>query len=128
MLCFILNIPHFSFCSFQIIITTLQLIQMVVGCWINIWAYNFLNSTPSSSLDNGQPFCHISKLNIKLSIAMYFSYFVLFSRFFYKNYINRGYNVKEHSNNYEIHDKNQSSGLKSNVSGIGKDTYKRKIH
>lgn len=59
---------------------------------------------------------------------MYFSYFVLFSRFFYKNYINRGYNVKEHSNNYEIHDKSQSNSLKSNGRGIVKDTYKTKVH
>lgn len=63
--------------SFAMFITTLQLLQMIVGCAINLWAYNIMKHTE----------CHISPLNIKLSIAMYFSYFVLFARFFYKAYL-----------------------------------------
>lgn len=61
-------------------ITCLQLTQMIVGCAINIWAHNHMLTSPSHS-------CHISEMNIKLSMAMYFSYFVLFARFFYKAYL-----------------------------------------
>lgn len=66
--------------AISMVITSLQLTQMIVGCAINIWAHDFLTSNSRSS-------CHISPLNIKLSIAMYFSYFVLFARFFYKSYL-----------------------------------------
>lgn len=62
-------------------ITVLQLTQMIVGCAINVWAHNYMatTATPTS--------CHISQINIKLSMAMYFSYFVLFAQFFYKAYL-----------------------------------------
>lgn len=59
-------------------ITSLQLLQMVIGCAINIWAHQLLQQNAE---------CHISSFNIKLSIAMYFSYFVLFARFFHKAYL-----------------------------------------
>lgn len=64
----------------SMVITGLQLTQMVIGCAINIWAHSYLKTAGHSS-------CNISDLNIKLSIAMYFSYFVLFARFFYKAYL-----------------------------------------
>lgn len=69
------NPPRFI----PMLITTLQLTQMVVGCAINVWAHSFVQ-TPGRS-------CHISPMNIKLSIAMYFSYFVLFAQFFYGTYL-----------------------------------------
>lgn len=58
----------------------MQLTQMIVGCTINLWAYDYLKAVNPSA-------CHISPINIKLSIAMYFSYFVLFARFFYVTYL-----------------------------------------
>jgi elongation of very long chain fatty acids protein 6 len=61
-------------------ITGLQLTQMVVGCAINVWAHNYTAAASHNS-------CHISQINIKLSMAMYFSYFVLFAQFFYKAYL-----------------------------------------
>lgn len=64
----------------SMIITSLQLTQMVIGCAINIWAHGFLKTA-------GRNACNISPINIKLSIAMYFSYFVLFAQFFYKAYL-----------------------------------------
>lgn len=63
----------------SMLITGLQLTQMIIGCAINIWAHSYLKTAGHSA-------CNISDLNIKLSIAMYFSYFVLFARFFYKAY------------------------------------------
>ena len=66
--------------AIAMVITGLQLTQMVVGLAINIWANDFMKST-------GQTSCQISPMNVKLSVAMYFSYFVLFARFFYKTYL-----------------------------------------
>ena len=59
------------------IITTLQLIQMVVGCLVNFWTYQMK--------EDGQD-CQVSDTNIKISLLMYTSYFVLFARFFYNAY------------------------------------------
>ncbi|CAD7003983.1 unnamed protein product [Ceratitis capitata] len=70
------NPPRFI----AMIITSLQLTQMIVGCAINVWANGFLKT-------HGRQSCNISQTNINLSIAMYFSYFVLFARFFYKTYL-----------------------------------------
>lgn len=66
------------------VITSLQLTQMIVGCAINFWAYDYVQSLQNN---NGSTKCHISPLNIQLSLAMYFSYFVLFARFFYVTYL-----------------------------------------
>ena len=60
------------------VITTMQLIQMVVGCLVNIWVRNM-------KLDGLE--CNVSDRNIKLSFLMYTSYFVLFGHFFYDKYI-----------------------------------------
>lgn len=70
--------------NIAMLITSCQLTQMIVGCAVNIWAAQYLQE--------GKQECHISWFNIKLSLAMYFSYFVLFARFFYKAYVspNRG--------------------------------------
>lgn len=62
------------------IITSLQLLQMIIGCGINMWAHQLLQQGVE---------CHVTPFNVKLSIAMYFSYFVLFARFFYKAHVNR---------------------------------------
>ncbi|XP_043484473.1 elongation of very long chain fatty acids protein 6 [Leptopilina heterotoma] len=63
----------------SMVITALQLSQMVVGCAINVWAYQYLESSQTE--------CHITSLNVKYSLTMYFSYFVLFARFFHKAYL-----------------------------------------
>lgn len=61
-------------------ITVAQLSQMVAGCAVNLWAYQLKQ--------NGEA-CNVSEHNIKMSLLMYFSYFVLFARFFYKAYVDR---------------------------------------
>ncbi|XP_076068709.1 elongation of very long chain fatty acids protein baldspot isoform X3 [Oratosquilla oratoria] len=58
-------------------ITTAQLAQMVMGAAVNIWAYQVKQA--------GQE-CHVSYENIKISLLMYTSYFVLFARFFNRAY------------------------------------------
>jgi len=60
------------------VITSLQLIQMVVGCLVNVWAYQM----KQSGLE-----CGVSHQNINYSLLMYTSYFVLFARFFYNTYL-----------------------------------------
>lgn len=59
-------------------ITSLQLSQMVVGLFINIYAYWLL--------DNGYH-CAVTKDNVKWALLMYFCYFLLFVNYFYQTYI-----------------------------------------
>jgi len=68
------NVPR----CVAMVITALQLIQMIVGCLVNIWTYQF---------KEGGLECQVSDNNIKLSLLMYISYFVLFARFFYNAYL-----------------------------------------
>ena len=62
----------------NIAITSGQLLQMIVGIFINCLAYY--------QKTHGQK-CHITYENIKWSSIMYFSYFLLFFHFFYKAYL-----------------------------------------
>lgn len=66
-------------------ITTAQLAQMVMGATVNIWAYQVKQAGNE---------CHVSYDNIKISLLMYISYFVLFARFFRRAYV--GANSKHH--------------------------------
>merc|ERR1719419_951404 len=56
-----------------IMITSLQLIQMLVGCFINYTAYQY----KQAGLE-----CHVTESNLAYSSIMYSTYFVLFARFF----------------------------------------------
>ncbi|XP_023334075.1 elongation of very long chain fatty acids protein 6 [Eurytemora carolleeae] len=60
------------------LITSLQLLQMVIGCTVNFLAFQYKQ--------NGVE-CGVSDNNLKLSLIMYTSYFVLFARFFYNAYL-----------------------------------------
>jgi len=65
------------------VITTLQTLQMVVGCSINILAASYRSSGRE---------CAVSTENLVWSFLMYTSYFYLFSRFFYLSYFKPGGN------------------------------------
>ena len=74
------------------VITSLQLLQMVVGCVVNYTAFTFKTKgqyCPSSGLYvvlmSGMS-CGVSETNLRLSLLMYSSYFILFARFFYNAY------------------------------------------
>jgi hypothetical protein len=84
--------------SFAMVITLCQLVQMIIGCVINIWAQQVVQQ--------GLQECHISPTNIKLSLIMYFSYFVLFARFFLKVYFGNGRKAKGATSNgiLSVHD------------------------
>lgn len=62
----------------NIFITSLQLVQMIMGIAVNIIAYQALNE--------GR-FCVNNYKNIQFALVMYLSYFVLFAQFFYVTYI-----------------------------------------
>ncbi|ODN04553.1 putative fatty acid elongation protein 3 [Orchesella cincta] len=64
--------------SFAMVLTFLQLSQMVVGLVVNFHSYFVLT--------NGEE-CARPMSNIYLALAMYFSYFLLFMDFFYKTYL-----------------------------------------
>ena len=63
--------------SIAMFITTAQLAQMIMGAAVNIWAYQVKQAGNE---------CHVSYENIKISLLMYISYFVLFARFFRRAY------------------------------------------
>ena len=62
----------------NIAITSAQLVQMIVGVYINYLAY--------SAKQKGET-CAVSDSNIAWSFWMYFSYFILFFNFFYSAYV-----------------------------------------
>jgi elongation of very long chain fatty acids protein 6 len=61
-------------------ITLLQLIQMIVGCTINLAARQYKYEGHE---------CSTSSTNINLSLLLYASYFLLFAHFFYMTYVRR---------------------------------------
>lgn len=62
------------------IITSLQIVQMIFGCYVNWVAYKVKSNSPQSN-------CHISDNNVFYSFLMYLSYFALFFQFFLDAYI-----------------------------------------
>ena len=58
-------------------ITSLQIIQMVVGVYVNVKAYQYKK--------NGEA-CGVSYENIYIALLMYASYFYLFFKFFFDKY------------------------------------------
>lgn len=63
-----------------VVITSLQLVQMTVGCLVNLWLMRIIMQ---------QRVCAVSPINVKVALAMYFSYLVLFGHFFYRSYLSR---------------------------------------
>ncbi len=59
-------------------VTLLQLTQMVIGCWINLKAWQYKK--------NGEV-CQVTDENLKVSLVMYGTYFLLFAHFFLGSYI-----------------------------------------
>jgi len=62
----------------NILITFLQILQMIIGVYINVAAY-------IKKYNGG--ICEISYKNLNFAFFMYFSYFILFSIFFVKAYL-----------------------------------------
>lgn len=67
----------------NMIITGLQLLQMIVGVWINIFIYQQMSYDSTWQCDG---VVETSFFYVYWSFAMYFSYFVLFAHFFWCAY------------------------------------------
>ena len=66
--------------SINIVITVLQIVQMICGVAVTIYMY--------SMVTNGVP-CNAQYTNIIVALAMYVSYAVLFVHFFYVSYVKK---------------------------------------
>ena len=64
----------------QQFITIFQMIQMIIGCIVNIAAFNYKQEGYS---------CATSNTNIILSLLLYASYLFLFAHFFYMSYFHK---------------------------------------
>ncbi|CAG0881948.1 unnamed protein product [Cyprideis torosa] len=64
--------------SVSMTITIMQIVQMVMGCFINYMAYHYRNDGKG---------CQVSWWNVASSAIMYGSYWVLFCWFFYNAYL-----------------------------------------
>lgn len=60
------------------IITMLQLTQMIIGCWVNLQAWQYKREGEM---------CHVTDENLKVSLMMYGTYFLLFAHFFFGSYV-----------------------------------------
>lgn len=65
-----------KFCN--MLVTSLQLMQMIIGVLINMWIYQ---------IKGRGEFCQQSYENLRYSSIMYFTYFILFAHFFSTTYI-----------------------------------------
>jgi hypothetical protein len=72
-------------------VTCLQLSQMVVGCLIAVQAYR--------TKLHGQ-FCQQTFENLYCSAGIYFTYFLLFARFFYDVYLKKGNRYQTHKDTH----------------------------
>ena len=61
-----------------VVVTLLQLAQMVVGIFVTVRAVLY----QAGGLD-----CRVNKTNSVLGLAMYSSYFLLFGKLFFENYV-----------------------------------------
>ncbi|ODM98242.1 Elongation of very long chain fatty acids protein 6 [Orchesella cincta] len=71
-----ISVPRFV----SMLITTLQLSQMIVGVFVNVYAYYVKTQGVN---------CLVETKHINLALIMYVSYFILFGNFFYNAYFIR---------------------------------------
>ena len=91
--------------AISVVITSIQVLQMVVGLLVNYMAWKTMTSGRE---------CMHSMLNMQVCVAMYFSYFILFVNYFYQTYLN--------SSKKPI----KSVEKKSNANGVSKHTADKK--
>lgn len=93
----------------NMIITALQLLQMVFGVSINAFIYHKMQD--SSWWCDGQ--VETTYFHVYWSFAMYFSYFVLFLHFFWSNYFTKSSRAKT-AKNKPPHSLHEQNGLQCN--------------
>jgi len=94
------NIPKWV----NIFITSSQILQMVIGVYINVSAFLIKRK--------GEKFCDISDQNLNFAFSMYLSYFVLFFNFFYHSYISPKpkNNSTTKNGHLNVHENGQANG------------------
>lgn len=70
----------------NMVITSLQLLQMLVGVWVNLYVFFNMTYTPGWYCDGD---IETTYWHVGVAFAMYGSYFVLFTNFFYSMYISK---------------------------------------
>ena len=83
----------------NIVLTSLQITQMFVGCAINCYAY---------SVRSSGGFCSTTDENLRASFLMYLSYFTLFVHFFYETYMTKRRLAQEAQIKKACHDTNEN--------------------
>ena len=73
----------------NIFITSLQLLQMIVGVYVNVYIYQNMSSDPNWYCDGRVEETYFF---VYVAFAMYFSYFLLFMNFFYTTYMSKPLN------------------------------------
>ncbi|CAD1471872.1 unnamed protein product [Heterotrigona itama] len=82
---------------FAMMITTMQLLQMVVGAVVTGATYYYVKK--------GQKECHATVLNSTFGLLMYLSYFILFVRLFQKSYLSSNNEQKRQSQDHAYENK-----------------------
>jgi elongation of very long chain fatty acids protein 6 len=97
----------------NIFITSLQLLQMIVGVCVNVFVYRNMSSDPQWYCDGR---VETTYFYVYVAFAMYFSYFLLFANFFYSTYVNKSQH--SHSKKYTspVSSVSKESPLKTAVS------------
>lgn len=67
-------------------VTTMQIAQMLIGCYIAFDIYN---------VKARGEFCQQTQAHLRFSIIVYCSYLILFMRFFYEAYLKSGKGKRE---------------------------------
>lgn len=78
--------------NLAVMITTLQVVQMIMGCTVTAAAYYYRES--------GHFECYMSQENFILCFFVYFSYLVLFVKFFYKSYLSEKRATQDEKNRF----------------------------
>lgn len=96
----------------NVFITSLQLLQMVVGVWLNVYVYFNMRYTPGWYCDG-----KIEKTNtyVYLAFVMYFSYFLLFAHFFYNSYVSKKLARKGNLKQSSAHEVMTSSAVSNHL-------------
>lgn len=106
----------------NMVITSLQLLQMVIGAWVNI--YVFINMSDPTWYCDGK--IETTYSYVYLAFIMYMSYFVLFAHFFYCSYICMKRPKEEEKpigNGTNYHNGQNGTIVKTSVNGQWNGTY-----
>ena len=114
----------------MMVITTLQLSQMAVGVWINVYVFRMIQTTPDFYCDER---IETSYFYVNIAFAMYLSYFILFLHFFYATYLKKdGARIRKTADGHTVpsEEQDKSQDHRSNgdiVTSAGNGAlYKRK--